>query len=167
MSFPGGSVVKNLPASAEDSGLIPGLGRSLGEEINGNPLQYSCLENPTDRGVLWATVHRVTKSWTWLSMHTEKAMAPHSSTLAWKIPWVEEPGRLQSMGSGRVGYDWATSLSRIGEGNGNPLQCSCLENPRDGGAWWAAVYVIAQSQTQLRQLGSGGGGGACMHVLLN
>ena len=72
----------------------------------------------------------------------EKAMAPHSSTLAWKIPWTEEPGRLQSMGSLRVGHDWATSLSLscIGEGNGNPLQCSCLENPRDGGAWWAAVY---------------------------
>ena len=54
----------------------------------------------------------------------EKAMAPHSSTLAWKIPWMEEPGRLQSMGSLRVGHDWATSLSislsRIGEGNGNP-----------------------------------------------
>ena len=59
-------------------------------------------------------------------------MAPHSSTLAWKIPWMEEPGRLQSMGSLRVGHDWATSLSCIGEGNGNPLQCSCLENPRDG-----------------------------------
>ena len=42
---------------------------------------------------------------------TEKAMAPHSSTLAWKIPWMEEPGRLQSMGSRRVGHDWATSLS--------------------------------------------------------
>ena len=65
-------------------------------------------------------------------------MAPHSSTLAWKIPWMEEPGRLQSMGSWRVGHDWATSLSLscIGEGNGNPLQCSCLESPRDGGAWW-------------------------------
>ena len=62
----------------------------------------------------------------------EKAMAPHSSTLAWKIPWMEEPGRLQSMGSLRVGHDWTTSLSGIGEGNGNPLQCSCLENPRDG-----------------------------------
>ena len=59
-------------------------------------------------------------------------MAPHSSTLAWKIPWMEEPGRLQSMGSLRVRQDWATSLSRIGEGNGNPLQCSCPENPRDG-----------------------------------
>ena len=46
------------------------------------------------------------------------------------------------------------SLSRIGEGNGNPLQCSCLENPRDGGAWWAAVYGVAQSQTRLKRLSS-------------
>ena len=55
---------------------------------------------------------------------SEKAKAPHSITLAWKIPWTEEPGRLQSMGSRRVGHDWATSLSLscIGEGNGNPLQ---------------------------------------------
>ena len=53
---------------------------------------------------------------------------------AWKIPWMEEPGGLQSMGSRKVRHDWATSLSlsRIGEGNGSPLQCSCLENPRDG-----------------------------------
>ena len=69
----------------------------------------------------------------------EKAMAPHSSTFAWKIPWMEEPGRLQSMGSLGVGHDerlhFHFSLSCIGEGNGNPLQCSCLENPRDGGAW--------------------------------
>ena len=81
-------------------------------------------------------------------------MAPHSSTLAWKIPWTEESGRLQSMGSLRVGHDWATSLSHIGEGNGNPLQCSCLENPRGGGAWWAAVYGVAQSRTQLKWLNS-------------
>ena len=78
-------------------------------------------------------------------------MAPHSSTLAWRIPWMEEPGGLQSMGSLRVGHDGATSLyssrSCIGEGNGNPLQCSCLENPRDGGAWWAAVYGVAESDT--------------------
>ena len=66
----------------------------------------------------------------------EKAMAPHSSTLAWKIPWTEEPGRLQSMGllesdtTERLLFYF--SLSCIGEGNGNPLQCSCLENPRDG-----------------------------------
>ena len=81
-------------------------------------------------------------------------MAPQSSTLAWKIPWMEEPGRWQSMGSLRVRYDWATSLSHIGEGNGNPLQCSCLENPRDGGTWWAAVYGVLQSQTRLKQLSS-------------
>ena len=70
----------------------------------------------------------------------EKAMATHYSTLAWKIPWTEEPGRLQSMGSLRVGmteqfhFHFHFSLSRIGEGNGNPLQCSCLENPMDRGA---------------------------------
>ena len=89
---------------------------------------------------------------------SEKTMAPHSSTLAWKIPWTEEPGGLQSMGSWRVGHDWATSLSLslscIGEGNGNPLQCSCLENPRDGGAWWAAVYGVTQSRTRLKRLSS-------------
>ena len=82
-------------------------------------------------------------------------MATHSSTLAWKIPWLEEPGRLQSMGSRRVESDTTEQLrfhfsfSCIGEGNGNPLQCSCLENPRDGGAWWAAVYRVAQSRTRL------------------
>ena len=86
----------------------------------------------------------------------EKTMAPHSSALAWKIPWTKEPGRLQSMGSLGVGHDWATSLSLscIGEGNGNPLQCSRLENPRDGGAWWAAVYGVAQSRTWLKRLSS-------------
>ena len=133
-------------------------------------------------------------------------MAPHSSTLAWKIPWTVEPGGLQSMGSRRVGHDWATSLwlftfmhwrrkwqptpvflpgesqgwwslvgcspwgreesdmtewlhfhfslSYIGEGNGNPLQCSCLENPRDRGAWWAAVSGVTQSRTRLKRLSS-------------
>ena len=81
----------------------------------------------------------------------EKAMATHSSTLARKIPWAEEAGGLQTMGSLRVGdttelLHFHFSLSCIGEGNGNPLQYSCLENPRDGGAWWAAVYGVAQSR---------------------
>ena len=67
---------------------------------------------------------------------------------------MEEPGGLQSMGSLRVGHGRATSLSPIGEGNGNPLQCSCLENPRDGGAWWAAIYGVAQSWTWLKRLSS-------------
>ena len=62
---------------------------------------------------------------------------------------LEEPGWLQTMESPRVGHNWATSLSHTGVGNGNTLQCSCLENPRDGGAWWAAVYGVAQSRTGL------------------
>ena len=63
MGFPDGSVVKNLPANAGDMGLIPGLGRSPGGG-NGNPLQYSCLENPMDRGAWWAILYEVAKSWT-------------------------------------------------------------------------------------------------------
>ena len=63
---PGGSVIKNLSASARDWGSIPGLGRSPGEG-NGNPLQYSCLENFMDRGAWWAIFYGVTKSWTRLS----------------------------------------------------------------------------------------------------
>ena len=73
----GGAVVRNLPASAGDSGSIPWLGRSSGVG-NGNPLQYSCLENSMDRGAWWATVHGVAKSRTWLRdwacMHTCSAV---------------------------------------------------------------------------------------------
>ena len=54
----------------------------------------------------------------------------------------------------RVHFHFHFSLSCLGEGNGNPLQCSCLENPRDGGAWWAAVYGVAQSRTRLKRLSS-------------
>ena len=80
-------------------------------------------------------------------------MAPHSRTLAWRIPWTEEPVRLQVMGSlesdmtERLHFHF--SLSCIGEGNGDPLQCSCLENPRDRGACWAAVYGVAQTMTEV------------------
>ena len=86
-----------------------------------------------------------------------KAMAPHCSTLAWKIPWVEEPGGLQSTGSLGVGHErlhFHLSLSCIGEENGNLLHCSCLENPRDDGAWWAVNYGVAQSRTRLKRLSS-------------
>ena len=85
-------------------------------------------------------------------------MAPNSSTLAWKIhgwrslvgcsPW----GRIELDMTERLHYHF--SLSCIGEGNGNPLQCSCLENPRDWGAWWAAVYGVAQSRPRLKRLSS-------------
>ena len=71
---------------------------------------------------------------------------PHSSTVAWKIPWMEEPGRLQSMGSLKLDtteqLHFHFSLSCIGEGNGNPFQDYCLENPMDGGAWQATVHGV-------------------------
>ena len=85
-------------------------------------------------------------------------MAPYSSTFAWKIPWTEEPDGLLSMGSlesdttERLHFHF--SLSCMGEEHGNPLQCSCLENPRDEGAWCAAVYGVAQSRTRLKRLSS-------------
>ena len=114
-------------------------------------LQY-CWKFPKEMDSWWSFLFPL------IPRRMEKAMATHSSTPAWKIPWMEEPGRLQSMGSLRVGHNWAIhfhfSLSCIGGRNGNPLQCSCLENPRDGGAWWAAVYGVAQSRTRLKRLSS-------------
>ena len=108
-------------------------------------------------------------------------MATHSSTLAWRIPWMKEPGVLQSMGSQRI--KWCLGSNTVlliyiagfsggsedkasacnagdlgsipglgrspGEGNGNPLQYSCLENPMDRGAWWATVHGVLKSQTRL------------------
>ena len=82
-------------------------------EGNGNPFQYSCLENPMDGGAWWAAVHGVSRSRTRLSDFTftfhfhalEKEMATHSSVFAWRIPGTGEPGGLPSMGSHRVGHD--------------------------------------------------------------
>ena len=94
--FPCDLAGKESTCSVGDLGSILGLGRSPGER-KGYPLQYSGLENSMNCIALVSL--------------TEKAMAPHSSTPAWKIPWVEEAGRLQSMGSLRVGHNRATSLS--------------------------------------------------------
>ena len=76
LGFPGVTVVKNQPANAEDVGSIPGSGQSPGEG-NGNPLQYSCLENSMDRGAWRATVHGIAKSWTWLITY------PNHSKIEW------------------------------------------------------------------------------------
>ena len=83
-------------------------------------------------------------------------MAPHSSTLAWRIPGTGEPGGLPSMGSHRVGHGCSVLAAAaaaagiiIGERNSNPLQYSCLENPTDRGAWWTTVHEVAKRQTQL------------------
>ena len=88
---------------------------SILRQSNGTPLQYSCLENPTDGGAWWAAVYGVAKSQTQLSDFTftfhfhalEKEMATHSNVLAWRIPGTGEPGRLPSMGSHRVGHNWS------------------------------------------------------------
>ena len=77
-------------------------------------------------------------------------MATHSSILAWRVLWTEEPDGLLSMGlQSRTRLKQLSMNACIGEGNGNPLQYSCLENPGDRGAWWAAVYGVAQSRTPL------------------
>ena len=79
----------------------------------------------------------------------KEEMAIHSSTLAWKIPWTEEPGRLQSGGGKELDTtEWLHlhfSLSCTGEGNGNLLQHSCLENPMDGGAWSSQMALLVKN----------------------
>ena len=117
-----------------------------------------------DGGALWATVHRVANGWARQSDFTftfhfhalEKAMATHSSVLAWRIPGTGEPGGLPSMGLHRVGHDWsdlaaaaAAEMQDPGEGKGNPLQYSSLENPKDRSPV-VTVHGVAKSQTWLR-----------------
>ena len=104
---------QNTPFESQASIVENGSLGAEGGEGNGTPLQYSCLENPMDRGAWWAAVHGVDKSWTQLGDFTftfhfhasEKKMATHSSVLAWRIPGTGEPGVLPSMGSHRVGHD--------------------------------------------------------------
>ena len=89
---------------------------------------------------------------------SERAMAPHSSALAWKIPWTEELGRLQSMGSLRVGHDWVTSLSLFTfmhwRRKWQPTPVFLPGECQGRGTWWAAVYGVTRSQTWLKWLSS-------------
>ena len=118
--FPGGSEGKVSACNVGDLGSVPGSGRSP-EEGNGNPLQWSCLENPRDAGAWWAAVYGVSQSRTRL-----KRLSSSSSA-----------GDLGSVpGSGRS----------PGERNGYPFQYSCLENSMDRGAWWATVHGVTKSQ---------------------
>ena len=104
-----------------DFNLWECVGNLLGEG-NDNPLQYSCLENPMDRGAWWAVVHGVAQSWTRLRDFTftfhfhalEKEMATYSSVPAWRIPGTGEPGGLPSMGSHRVGHNWSDLAAAAG-----------------------------------------------------
>ena len=85
-------------------------------------------------------------------------MAPHSNTLAWKIPWMKEPGGLKSMGSRGVWYDWVTSLSLFTfmhwRRKRQPTLVFLPGESQGRGAWWAAVYGVAQSRTRLKRLSS-------------
>ena len=105
--------------------------------------QYSILTH------IYALVHCVGRRRQW---HPTPVLLPGKShgrrSLVGCSPW----GRYELDTTERLHFHF--SLSCIGEGNGNPLQCSCLENPRDGGAWWTAVYGVAQSRTRLKQLSS-------------
>ena len=111
------------------------------------------LSCKSDQSLLSAH-HCMVSIWALIGKQAEKAMAPHSRkshgrrSLEGCSPW----GRWGSDTTQQLHFNF--SLWCIGEGNGNPLQCSCLENPRDGGAWWAAVYGVAQSWTWLKWLSS-------------
>ena len=118
--------------------------QSCRQKANGNPLQYSCLENPMDGGAYYVAVHGVAKSRAWLSDFTftfhfhalEKKMASHSSILAWRIPGTEEPSGLPSMGSHRVGHDWsdaaaaaAAAAGRRARRSSHSIQCQTAVGP--------------------------------------
>ena len=118
------------------------------------------------RGSLVAAVYVVTQSQTQV-----KLLSSSSSLFTRRKRWHPAPvllpgkshGQRSLVGCSPCGIEESDtterlhfhfSLSCMGEGNGNPFQCSCLENPRDGGAWWASVYGVAQSRTRLKQLSS-------------
>ena len=104
-------------------------------------------------------------------MSRRRQWHPTPVLLPGKIPWMEEPGRLQSMGllesdtTERLHFHF--SLSCTGEGNGNPLQRSCLENPRDGEAWWAAVYGVTQSRHDWSDLAAAAAASECFKFLVS
>ena len=103
----------------------------------------------TPQGILFSVPSMIIRKRRW---HPTPVLLPGKShgwrSLVGCSPW----GREESDTTEQLHFHF--SLSCTGEGNGNPLQCSCLENPRDGGAWWAAIYGVAQSRTQLKRLSS-------------
>ena len=117
-----GLLFRNNEASLMAQWWIIHLSMQEGEG-NDNPLQCSCLQNPGDSGAWWAAVYGVAQGQTWLKQFSSTSSNAGDAGDAGSIPGLgKSPG----------------------EGNGNPLQCSYLENPRDRGAWWAAVYGVAQ-----------------------
>ena len=210
---PGGSEGKESACNSGDLSTIPGSGSSPGEG-NDNPLQYSGLDNPMDRGAWWATVHgghkRVQHNWatnTLCQLPPAQGVCCVHVSQSWELHWgwsrpenvpSKTEGRREcQLGGGHRGSrkasgflkrdahgeksplwplnptlwggedswqrifweqmtQWGWHLRKVdardyiaGEGTGTPLQYSCLENPVDGGAWWAAVHGVAKSQTRL------------------
>ena len=176
-------MVKNAPANERDAVEKICWGRKWQPTpgfLSGEPHEWRNLVGYSPWGCKELdTIERLHFHFqSFLHLYSEKAMVPHSSTLAWKIPWMEEPGRLQSMGSHRVRHDSSdlaaaaaegkgkdsTCNARaagdtgvipesgrfLGEGNGNLLQYSCLENLKDQGALQATVHGIAKSGRRLR-----------------
>ena len=125
----------NMPANLENSAVATGLGKSLYIPVSKKGSAKECSNYCTI-----ALISHARRQW-----HPTPVLLPGKSH-GWKSligcsPW----GRQESNTTEWLHFHF--SLSRIGEGNGNPLRCSCLENPRDGGAWWAAVYGVAESDT--------------------
>ena len=143
LCFLGDLVVKNPPANAGDTGSIPGPGRPHMPQSN-----WACAPQLLSlcsraRGLqLLKPLHR-------RPCAPQQEKSPKQE--ACPLPLERSPCSPQLE---KILCSNKDPLSCIGEGNGNPLQCSCLENPRDGGAWWAAVYGVAQSQTRLKRLSS-------------
>ena len=134
LGFPGGSDGKESPHHVGNLGLIPGLQRSP-RGGHGNPLQYSCLENHHGQTRLTGNSPRGCKE----SDTTEQLSTAHIYYIRASQVTLVVKNPLANVG---------------GEGNGNPLQYSCLGNPRGGGAWWTAIYRVARSQTRLKRLSS-------------
>ena len=154
--FPHSSVGKVSACNARDLGSVPGSGNSPGEG-NGNPLQCSCLENPMDRGAWQTTVHRVTKTQLSalsffimlrnnnsylsviyhfrLNVHSHFPGGPSLKNLPASARDIRDVGSIPGLGKSP------------GEGNGNPFQYSCLENPMDREDWWATVHGVSKSCT--------------------
>ena len=141
--------VTETPASVLDSGKsVPGqYSRGLYPFAQTATIKCHRLVSLNHRNLISHSSESRRRQW-----HPTPVLLPRKSygwrSLVGCSPW----GRKESDMSERLHFHFP--LSCIGEGNGNPLQCSCLENPRDEGAWWAAVYGVAQSRTRLKRLSS-------------
>ena len=136
-------------------------GRSLDERNNTEFCFRNVLWSQGSTDVLGSnlgiTQHHVQRR----QWHPTPVLLPGKSLGQMSLQGCSPWGHEESDTTGRLHFHF--SLSCTGEGNGNPLQCSCLENPRDRGAWWAAIYAVAQSQTRLKWLSSSSSNITCDH----